>query len=177
MKSIASMASLLLAASSLGACATITRGSNTAWEVNTTPAGSKVKTSNGFYCDTTPCSIKMPRRSTFTATITHEGYKPAEVQVTNRVSGGGGAGMAGNVLVGGIIGAGVDVASGAMLDLTPNPVTIAMEKDEAVIAAGAQDATIPASSGLVGAATVPTMPAVAPQAGAPAASPPAPPPS
>ena len=29
--------------------------------------------------------------------------------------------MAGNVIVGGLIGAGVDVASGAMLDLTPNP--------------------------------------------------------
>lgn len=29
--------------------------------------------------------------------------------------------MAGNVLVGGIIGAGVDAGTGAMLDLTPNP--------------------------------------------------------
>ena len=164
----------MLAAASLCGCATITRGSNTAWEVNTTPSGSKVKTSNGFYCDSTPCSLKMPRRSSFTATITHDGYKPAEVQVTNHVSGGGGAGMAGNVLVGGIIGAGVDVASGAMLDLTPNHVTIAMEKDEAVMAAGVQDPVIPVSSGLVPQASAPPglIPAstpTAPRVGVPAA--------
>ncbi len=140
----------------LAACATVTRGSNTAWEVNTTPSGAKVKTSNGFYCDSTPCSIKMPRRSTFTATITHDGYKPAEVEVTNHVSGGGGVGMAGNVLVGGIIGAGVDVASGAMLDLTPNPVAVAMEKEEVVTAAGVQDPPVPVAAQPLPPASPPT---------------------
>jgi hypothetical protein len=133
-ENIISAATLALAATSLCACATVTRGSNTAWQVNTVPSGAKVKTSNGFYCDSTPCAVRMPRRSTFTATITHDGYKPVEVQVTNRVSGGGGVGMAGNVLVGGLIGAGVDVASGAMLDLTPNPVAITMEEADAAAA-------------------------------------------
>jgi hypothetical protein len=40
--------------------------------------------------------------------------------------------MAGNVLVGGLIGAGVDVATGAMNDLTPNPVNLVLERDDAV---------------------------------------------
>jgi len=119
---------LAAAALSLGACATVTRGTNTAWEVSTSPPGAKVKTTNGFFCDSTPCSLKMPRKSQFTATITKDGYKPVDVVVTNKVSGGGGAGMAGNVLFGGIIGAGVDVTSGAMLDLTPNPVALTLEK-------------------------------------------------
>ena len=35
--------------------------------------------------------------------------------------------MAGNVLVGGIIGVGVDAASGAALDLTPNPVVVTLQ--------------------------------------------------
>lgn len=121
---------VLALAGSAAACATVTRGSNTAWEVQTTPSGARVATSNGMFCDSTPCAIKMPRKSQFTATITKPGYKEAKVSVTNKVSGAGGAGMAGNVLLGGVIGAGVDVASGAMLDLTPNPAVVVLEKDE-----------------------------------------------
>jgi hypothetical protein len=74
--------------------------------------------------------MKMPRKSQFTATITKPGYKPVSVSVTNKVSGGGGAAMAGNVILGGLIGAGVDASSGAMLDLTPNPAIVKLEKEE-----------------------------------------------
>ena len=105
----------------LPACATVTRGTNTAWEVTSTPPGARVETTNGHMCAATPCSIKMPRRSEFVATLTLPGYAPATVSVTNKIATGGGVAMAGNVLVGGIIGAGVDAGSGAMLDLTPNP--------------------------------------------------------
>lgn len=111
------------------ACATVTRGSNTAWQVTSEPSGAKVETSHGHQCPATPCSIKMKRKSEFTATLTKPGYRPATVTVTNKVSGAGGAGMAGNVLVGGIIGAGVDVATGAMLDLTPNPAHVTLDKE------------------------------------------------
>ena len=124
----------ILKASALGAllisttaCATVTRGSNTAFEVQTTPAGATVSTSNGHQCPSTPCSMKMPRRSEFTATISKPGYRTVESSVTNKVSSGGGVAMAGNVIVGGIIGAGVDLGTGAMLDLTPNPLVVAME--------------------------------------------------
>jgi hypothetical protein len=125
---------LALACASLGACATVTRGTTTAWEVQTTPSGARVETSHGHKCDSTPCSIKMPRKSEFTATITKDGYKDASVVVTNKVSGGGGAAMAGNVILGGLIGAGVDATSGAMLDLTPNPAVVVLEKAEPVVA-------------------------------------------
>jgi len=111
----------LCAVLALPACATVTRGTNTAWEVTSEPSGARVETSNGYFCQATPCSIKMPRRSEFIATFTLEGYQPATVTVTNKVATGGGVAMAGNVLVGGLIGAGVDAGSGAMLDLTPNP--------------------------------------------------------
>jgi hypothetical protein len=46
--------------------------------------------------------------------------------VTSGVSNGGAAGMAGNVILGGLIGAVVDGASGAMNDLRPNPLQVAM---------------------------------------------------
>ena len=59
--------------------------------------------------------------------VTKENCKPQQIRVTNRVSGSGGAAMAGNVLVGGIIGAGVDASTGAMLELVPNPVEVGLE--------------------------------------------------
>lgn len=124
------LSAALCAVLMLPACATITRGTNTAWEVTSEPSGARVETSNGFSCQATPCAIRMPRRSEFVATLTLPGYAPATVTVTNKVATGGGVAMAGNVIVGGIIGAGVDAGTGAMLDLTPNPahVTLAPEQ-------------------------------------------------
>lgn len=133
------------AAASLSACATVTRGTQTAWEVQTDPGGAQVTTSHGHQCPSTPCAIKMPRKSEFTATITKEGYETATVVVTNKVGGGGAAGMAGNVLVGGLIGAGVDSVSGAMLDLTPNPAVVKLEPKKTTTAAAPAAAPAPAA--------------------------------
>jgi hypothetical protein len=150
------LAALCALTTSLAACATITRGQHTAWEVNTNPPGAKVRTSNGFFCDSTPCSLTMPRKSEFTATISKAGFKTLEVRVTNKVSSGGGVGMAGNVLLGGIIGAGVDVTTGAMLDLTPNPLNISLEKEEAPVA-------VPVPSAVSVTASAKTTPETAPK--------------
>ncbi|MFK7731666.1 MAG: hypothetical protein AB8B48_08615 [Pseudomonadales bacterium] len=38
--------------------------------------------------------------------------------------------MAGNVILGGLIGAGIDAGTGAMKDLTPNPVQISLTPEE-----------------------------------------------
>ncbi|WP_417468587.1 PEGA domain-containing protein [Maricaulis sp.] len=108
----------------LAGCGTITRGSNDTWVVETDPPGASVTTSNGFQCASTPCALKMPRRSEFVATIERAGYETVTVNVTHQVSSAGGASMAGNVLVGGLIGAAVDAGTGSMNDLVPNPVHI-----------------------------------------------------
>ena len=128
---LARLAAILCASSSLAACATVTRGSEDAWVINSEPAGAKVETTNGHQCQATPCAIKMKRKSEFTATVTKSGYKPATVQVTHKTAGAGAAGVAGNVLVGGVIGLGVDLYSGASQDLVPNPVTVTLEPEEA----------------------------------------------
>ncbi|MDC7682009.1 PEGA domain-containing protein [Asticcacaulis sp. BYS171W] len=130
MKIVLKAAALAALALPLVSCATITRGTNDVFVVETDPIGAKVVTTNGFTCDATPCSFKMPRKSEFQVTITKAGYKTWTGNVTNKVSGGGGAAMAGNVLVGGIIGAAVDGSNGAMLDLVPNPLVVKLEKEE-----------------------------------------------
>jgi hypothetical protein len=124
---------LLLVFGPLAACASVTRGTQDAWTVTTTPSAAKAETTNGFKCDATPCSIKMSRKSEFTATSTKPGYKQATVQVTHKTANAGAVGMAGNVLVGGLIGIGVDAVSGATQDLTPNPVNVTLEKEDAPV--------------------------------------------
>ena len=108
----------------------MTRTPTTAWEVNSFPSGATVETSNGHFCDSTPCLIDMPRRSTFTATISHPGYKPQTVAVTNRLSANGFAAFLGNGLIGGVPGATVDIITGSTLDLFPKASMIHLERDK-----------------------------------------------
>lgn len=136
---LARVAVVLSAGASLAACATVTRGSKDAWVVNSEPSGAKVETSNGHQCPATPCAIKMSRKAEFTATITKAGYKPATVNVTHKTANAGAAGVAGNVLLGGVIGLGVDMATGASQDLVPNPVTVKLEPMDAAAEQSAAD--------------------------------------
>ncbi|MDO5370642.1 translation initiation factor 2 [Paracoccus sp. (in: a-proteobacteria)] len=108
-------------------CATITRGTNDALVVNSTPGGAQVKMSDGQTCNATPCTFKVPRKSELNVLVQKDRCQPQQIRVTNRVAGGGGAAMAGNVFVGGLIGVAMDSGSGAMLDLVPNPVNVSLD--------------------------------------------------
>lgn len=111
----------------LAGCATITRGTQDVLIVQSTPGGAQVQLSNGETCNATPCTFKLPRKSELQVTISKQGCEPQQIRVTNKVANGGGAAMAGNVFVGGIIGAGVDAGTGSTLDLVPNPVVANLE--------------------------------------------------
>lgn len=113
------------------ACATITRGTTEAFEVQTTPSGAKVTTTLGLSCEPTPCVIpKVSREAEFAVTIEKEGYKTGTYNITHEMSGGGGAGMAGNVILGGGIGALIDANNGATQQLVPNPLVVELEPIE-----------------------------------------------
>ena len=101
-------------------CASVTRGTTDSFVIKTNPPGAKASMSNGLVC-TTPCSLELPRKHAFTVTIEKEGYQSIETEVVPVQAGAGTAGMAGNVLLGGIIGMAVDAKTGAMKDLYPNP--------------------------------------------------------
>jgi hypothetical protein len=99
--------------------------------VTSEPPSAGVVTSNGFSCEATPCTFKMEHKAEFDVTVSKTGYKSFHGHVIHQVSTAGGVGMAGNVLVGGVIGAAVDVASGAMMELKPNPLNVTLEPDAA----------------------------------------------
>jgi len=137
MKTILLGAPALLLALGLGGCATVTRGTTTTINVVSEPPGAAVKTSNGFACSPTPCGMKVPRKDGFDVTVTKDGFQPVTSHVRTQVSGGGGAGFAGNIVAGGLIGMAVDGTNGSMNDLVPNPVKVTLEPAPAPVVAAA----------------------------------------
>src|SRR4051794_37515990 len=101
-----------LAALALGGCATITRGSDELVAFQSEPPGAAVRTSIGAGC---------PTKDPFVASFELPGYRGEQVTVGTRMSGGGTAGVVGNVLFGGGIGVGGDSPGGAGLRHYPKP--------------------------------------------------------
>ena len=118
---------LSLAAMSLSACGTITRGSNEVVKITAEPSHAVITTSLGHTC-TSPCEVKVSRKTEFTVFAEAEGYVKAQQFVGTRVSGKGGASMAGNLIAGGIIGGVVDASTGASRDHFPNPVRLVLQR-------------------------------------------------
>ncbi len=82
-----------------------------------------MRTTKGPGC-VTPCQLQFGRYDEFDAPFTKAGYQPITVAVKTRVAGAGAAGVIGNVLVGGVIGLGVDAATGTANEHWPNPVIV-----------------------------------------------------
>lgn len=68
--------------------------------------------------------LEVARNQSFTATFNLEGFEPQVVPVTTQVAGAGAAGMAGNLILGGVVGVVVDASTGAMNEHVPNPVIV-----------------------------------------------------
>jgi len=117
---------LLVCISSVYGCATVTRGTSDVLVVESEPPGAEVEIQPANHHCKTPCSVKLKRKLEQVVTIRRESFEPVEVRVIPQVVGAGAAGMAGNVILGGLIGAAVDAGSGAMKDLKPNPVKVTM---------------------------------------------------
>ncbi|HWA63082.1 MAG TPA: PEGA domain-containing protein, partial [Caulobacteraceae bacterium] len=103
------IAALIALGSTLAACATVTRGTSTKFVVTSSPPGAAVRTNNGFSCEATPCTFRISRKDSFDVTVTKAGYESQTQHVRSKAAGEGVAAMtAGNFLIGGVIGAGID---------------------------------------------------------------------
>ena len=133
----------------IGSCATITRGTKEPVHFTSVPDNASVRLSNGLMCETTPCSIEIPRKSKLIATYSKEGCMDKVTNVENTASNNGVWMLIGNVMVSGIVvmlidlfsadyypglqvvpglaGLGVDLYSGASRDIFPNPVEVRLE--------------------------------------------------
>jgi hypothetical protein len=105
-------------------CATITRGVHDKLSVTSDPSGANVVLSTGEKGVTPAKFVKSRRGDPFTVTVSKPGYATQIVNVQSKFGGTGGTAMAGNLLLGGAIGMGVDAGTGAYDSLYPNPVSV-----------------------------------------------------
>ena len=116
-------------AAALGGCASVTRGTTENISISTTPSGAQADIA-GLDIPTaclTPCVVQAKRNADITVTINKEGFEQQVIPLTREVPGTGAAGFAGNILLGGLVGMGVDAVTGAATDHRPNPVIVTLQ--------------------------------------------------
>ncbi len=118
---------LAAAAFACSGCATVVRGAKDDAKFESEPAGATVTVESissdklGPFDCKTPCELELKRKREWNVVFMLDGHKPATGTLKPKVTGGGVASGAGNIIAGGIIGIGVDAGTGANLDLRPNP--------------------------------------------------------
>jgi hypothetical protein len=115
-------------AATLGGCASVTRGATENISIASTPAGAEA-TISGLEVPTacvTPCAVVAKRSADISISFAKPGFETELVTLTKEVPATGAAGFAGNIIAGGLIGMGVDAATGAALDHKPNPVIVTL---------------------------------------------------
>lgn len=113
---------LALFLSSYG-CATIINGTTQKIPVSSEPSGANCVVVGDTTKYTTPCKVELARKSDHVLKLEKEGYDPATVEIKHVLSGA----VAGNILLGGLIGWGVDAATGSQNRLIPETVHISLK--------------------------------------------------
>lgn len=133
-----------VAAMMSGACATIIRGTSEDFTIQTEPAGARAVLSTGEVCAATPCTFERSRNEPFNVVVSMPGFVTEEHEIKNPWSRQGTTtGMVGNAILGGGIGVGIDAATGANRDLTPNPLVVRLTPEPVAAPAAMEDAAQP----------------------------------
>src|SRR2546427_6106928 len=117
MKTLVILVLSLLASS----CATIINGTTQKIPVNSVPSGARVIIGETTVYKT-PTVIDLPRKENHTLQFELEGYETETVKVESVTSGA----VMGNLLLGGLIGWGVDAASGGQYRLVPESIHVSL---------------------------------------------------
>ena len=111
------------------ACASIMHGTSQDVGISSTPTGASVSIDNAEKGQT-PFVAKLSRKSNHIVHIAADGYQPADLTLTNSVSGW----VWGNLLFGGVIGLAVDAITGGLYKLSPTQLNAELAKQTASVA-------------------------------------------
>lgn len=128
------MLSALGLAASLGGCATVVNGTHQDFTIASSPPGAEVRLSDGSSCVSTPCTLVLKRKHPLTATLAKPGYKTVSTVIKPSAYTLKALPFFGNALIGGLIGASVDLYYGSYLDLGPDPLLVNLEPTAATLA-------------------------------------------
>lgn len=104
-------------------CATIINGTTQKIPVSSDPSGANCTVVGDSTKYTTPCEVELARKSDHILKLEKEGYDSVTVEIKHVLSGA----VAGNILLGGLIGWGVDAANGSQNRLIPETVHISLK--------------------------------------------------
>lgn len=107
-------------------CGTIIHGTRQGVGISSAPTGAEVWIDN-IKMGETPVIAKLRRKDTHTVKLILPGYQPYETTITRNVSGW----VWGNIVIGGLLGLGVDAISGGMYKLSPGQVTGSLAAERA----------------------------------------------
>lgn len=145
------MAAIAAAGLALAGCATIIKGTTQSVSIDTPPvegAHCTLVNSEGTWYITSPGSVVVHKtKNDLNVTCTKEGYQDAAVVVASHFNGA----TVGNVIAGGLIGVGIDAASGANYEYAP-----ATSIPMLPVGAAAPTASAPAGGGATTASQQPT---------------------
>ena len=128
---------LTLSIGFIAGCATVINGSTQDVLLASTPSGAKV-TIDGTEQGVTPLSTSLKRKDKHTVRLELEGYAPYELAFSRGVSGW----IAGNILLGGLIGVAVDAITGSMYVLKPDQVQTTMALPTTALRTGGDDIVV-----------------------------------
>ena len=118
---------LVIASSSLllSGCATVVKGGSSFQDipVRSDPEGAKAVTNSGHE-GVTPCVLRLEKEKVHLLEISKEGYDTKYITIKRAMD----DSSAGNFLLGGVLGAGIDGASGAGYKLVPGVVDTKLTK-------------------------------------------------
>jgi uncharacterized protein YceK len=107
----------------LSGCATIVHGTTQDINITTDPSGADLNVDGSEHYKS-PAKITMKRKEDHMIEVAMEGYQKETVNIKSVISGA----VAGNILAGGIIGWGVDAASGGQYRLVPENVDLRLHQ-------------------------------------------------
>lgn len=109
----------------LAGCGLMFSGSRQSIQVQSSPDGTKVTTTPETGDYTTPTTLNLERKNSYTLHFEKEGYSPATFQIQNHTRGGI---VVLDVLLTGLVGVVVDGATGAWNGLSPEAATVSLTK-------------------------------------------------
>lgn len=122
----------------LTGCQTVVNGFTQPIAVTTSPPGALVQV-EGFPVQMTPAVVRLPRGTDAVITITKAGYEPQTVTVTSTLANGS---LGQTIASGAVVGAAIDLASGAAYRLTPDKIELTLKPLPGGVAGGAVAATL-----------------------------------
>lgn len=108
-------------------CGAIFNGSTKSINVQASPSGTKVITEPPTGDYVAPTVLQLERKNSYVLTFSKEGYNSSSVQITKKAQGGI---IVLDVLLTGLIGVVVDAATGSWNNLSPDQVSVSLEKME-----------------------------------------------